>query len=318
MSNYASIDTGSNTLRLLIASINSDIKIKDVYYDRRVTRLGAGVDIEKKISKENFELSLSAFKDFSKAISKYGVVKTIAFGTSALREALNADEFIKKVDEVTGIKIKVIPGEKEAELTLNGIILSFPEDILREQELLIVDIGGGSTEIIYLKNKKPVFIKSIPLGVIKLVNKFLKSDPPNESEIDDMINEMDKYLNDLKNNMKSMLNNRFIFVGTAGTFSTIASIDLMLEEYDREKIHLHKVPYERLKKMRDNLVYLTLEERKKVKGLEPERADIIVPGLYLTVKVMELFDIKELVISDYGILEGALLELYEEDLRGNT
>lgn len=318
MSNYASIDTGSNTLRLLIADISTDKKIKDVYYDRRVTRLGAGIDKEKKIKKENLELSLNAFKDFSKAISRYRVINTIAFGTSALREALNADEFINKVDEATGIKIKVISGEKEAELTLKGIILSFPDDILEEQELCIVDIGGGSTEIIFLKNKKPVFMRSIPLGVIKLLNRFLKSDPPEESEISDMLSETDKYLKDLKINMKSMLNNKFIFVGTAGTFSTIASIDLMLEEYDRKKIHLHRIPYERLNKMRDNLVYLTLEERKKVKGLEPERADIIVPGLYLTVRFMELFDIKELVISDYGILEGALLELYEENLRGNA
>ena len=318
MPNFASIDTGSNTLRLLIANIGEGKNIKDIYYERRVTRLGSGIDKRKIIDKDNFELSINAFKDFSNVISKFNVIKTIAFGTSALREALNAEEFIKEVYEETGIMIRVISGEKEAELTLKGIILSFPTHVIEEQSVLIADIGGGSTEFIFLKNKEPIFMDSLPLGVIKLVNRFLKSDPIKKEELEALINEIDKYIFDLKGKTKAIFGDEFLFVGTAGTFSTIASVDLMLEEYKRDKIHLHTIPYGRLEEINDGLISLTIDERKKLKGLEPERADLIVPGMVLTLRIMKLFDIKELMISDYGILEGALLELYEEFSMGNA
>lgn len=313
MSLRASIDVGSNTLRLLIAEVR-DNKIIDVYSDRKITRLGDGIDGAGSLRDNNMEDSLTALKGFSAVIATYGVGDIRAFATSALREAANADIFIKKALNETGIAIEVIPGVKEAALTLKGIVFAFEHSAFPiPHSALLIDIGGGSTEWIIYKPGNPVVMGSIPVGVIKLSQRYLKSDPIAQADLDEMNNELMSVLETLHMRIGRYFNKNTFFIGTAGTFTTLASIDLKLERYVREKVHMHKIPLDRLLRTGKELLALPLEERKKVKGLEPERADLIIPGLIFTINTMEYFGFRELTVSDYGLLEGALLETEETD-----
>jgi len=335
---FASIDVGSNTIRLLIAEVK-DKRIIDVYYGRKITRLGTGISHTGKLLDKNIEASIAVLKEFSSIISKHDVKRVRAVATSALREASNSDIFIEKVFADTGISIEVISGEKEAELILKGILSYFQ---LAKQEspplsppcqggvvggyhcqegepggMFILDMGGGSTEWILYRKGSPgdrtrpqVEMGSIPIGVIKLAGSFIKTDPVSEADIKNLNDEIVLYINDLKARIGNHINSDTRFIGTAGTFSTIASVDLGLETYSREKIHLHSLPLSRLQDMSRRLLSLMLEERKNVRGLEPERADLIIPGLQFTIKVMEFFDFDELTVSDYGLLEGVLFDIF--------
>jgi exopolyphosphatase/guanosine-5'-triphosphate,3'-diphosphate pyrophosphatase len=306
MSLLAAIDVGSNTIRLLIGEIE-DHKIKDVYSGRRITRLGNRVDETGRLQDENMRASLAVLKEFSSILGEYRVEHVRAVATSALREASNSDSFVKEVLDDTGIQIEVIPGEREAELTLKGVLFSFSDFAVSS---FIVDIGGGSTEWI-LYGGDLLGIGSIPVGVIKLTRQFIKTDPVSRSDITNMDREIISLLEGLKPSVGQYINRDTRFIGTAGTFTTIASVDLGLNAYSREKIHLHRISLEKLRVMSENLLSLPLEKREKVKGLEPERADLIIPGLQFTIKVMDFFRFDELTVSDYGLLEGLLTEIKE-------
>ncbi len=309
MSLYASIDVGSNTLRLLIGKIK-DNRIYDICYKRSITRLGTGINQTGRLLDINIETSLNVLREFFCLISSYRVKKVKAVATSALREASNSDSFIQRVLDETGIQIEVISGEKEAELTLQGILLSLPESLATShQSFLIIDMGGGSTEWILYKKTLRLDMGSIPTGVIKLHEKCIKTDPISQTNISDLNNEIVLHIRALTEKIAHSIDTKTLLIGTAGTFTTLAAIDLELDTYSREKIHLHRLSLSTLYKMSQRLFSLTLEERKNVRGLEPERADLIIPGIQFTIKLMELLQFNELIISDYGLLEGILLEI---------
>jgi exopolyphosphatase/guanosine-5'-triphosphate,3'-diphosphate pyrophosphatase len=153
---------------------------------------------------------------------------------------------------------------------------------------------------------------SIPIGVIKLHENFIKTDPVSEADISALSREILSYLEILKKGTMHHIDRKTCFIGTAGTFTTLASVDLQLETYSRGKIHLHRIPLSRLCDMRKRLLALPLMERKNVIGLEPGRADLIIPGIEFTINIMESFAFDELTVSDYGLLEGVLLETLKE------
>ena len=308
MSLLASIDIGSNTIRLLLGKVK-DNRIDEVFSGRKITRLGNGVNQTGRLQDKNIEASIAVLEKFTSIISRHGVKHIKAVATSALREASNSDLFIKKAFAHTGLSIEVISGRKEADLILKGIISSFPYSIpITHKSLFIVDMGGGSTEWIFYKENYPVDMGSIPIGVIKLAEK-IKTDPVSEADIAGLNKEILAFLDGIKTRIGPYLEKDTGLIGTAGTFTTIASLDLRLETYSREKIHLHNLPLNTLQAISKKLIALPLEERKKVIGLEPDRADLIIPGIQFTINTMEFFKFDELTISDYGLLEGALLEI---------
>jgi exopolyphosphatase/guanosine-5'-triphosphate,3'-diphosphate pyrophosphatase len=230
--------------------------------------------------------------------------------------------FIKKTFEETGIMIEVISGEQEAALTLKGILASLPiAGYSIPESALIVDMGGGSTEWISIGKKHAVGTSSalmmgtIPVGVIKLAQKYVQSGPVSEYEAQQMTAEIDPVLQDLKARIGQIPKDTCL-IGTAGTFTTIASVDIGLEEYSRERIHLHAIPFNRLHAIRDRLFSLTLKERETVRGLEPGRADLIIPGIQFTISMMKRFSINELIVSEHGLLEGAFLSARETHEKG--
>ncbi len=312
---FASIDIGSNTFRLLIGGFENN-RIIEIHSDRKITRLGNKVDQTGMLQANNIEDSVKALKEFSDVISYHGVKQVRAVATSALREASNSTSFIERILAETGIAIEVISGKREAELTLKGVLLSLSEIRTSKGEkpysFLIIDIGGGSTEWILYRDNSLIDMKSIPLGVIKMTQKFIQSDPISEHDLNALINEMISSLGAHEKDIMPFINQKSVLIGTGGTFSTIASIDLGLETYSRDKIHLHTLSLARLNDMNSELLSLPLEQRKKVRGLEPERADLIIPGVVFTMNIMNFFGFHDLVISEYGLLEGMLIEIQGE------
>ncbi|MEW6162393.1 MAG: Ppx/GppA phosphatase family protein [Nitrospirota bacterium] len=304
----AAIDIGSNTIRLLIGNVR-DNKIEHVFYERKITRLAEGISQSKILKDEHIEASIAVLKEFSSIIQRQGVKSIGVVATSALREAHNSEIFIRKVFADTGISIEVISGEKEAELILKGVFSSIPDfSPLTSHFSLIIDIGGGSTEWILCKGRYPVDMGSLPIGVVKLHENFIKTDPVSGANISELSREILTFLEILKKRIGHQVNRKTCFIGTAGTFTTLASIDLKLGTYSREKIHLHRIPLSRLRDMSRRLLALPLNERKNVVGLEPGRADLIIPGIQFTINIMESFKFDELIVSDYGLLEGVLLK----------
>jgi exopolyphosphatase/guanosine-5'-triphosphate,3'-diphosphate pyrophosphatase len=151
---------------------------------------------------------------------------------------------------------------------------------------------------------------TIRMGVIKLAQKYVQAGPVSEYDVQRMTAEIDPILQDLKAGIGQIPKETCV-IGTAGTFTTIASVDIGLEEYSRERIHLHTIPFNRLLAMKDRLFSLTLKEREMVRGLEPGRADLIIPGIQFTISMMKRFTIDKLIVSDHGLLEGALLSARE-------
>ena len=302
----ASIDIGSNTLRLLVGMIEGQ-KIVRMRCEMVITRLAAGIGETGLLNADNMEKSVSVLKAFSDIISAYGISHIRAVGTSAVREAKNSGEFLQRVLSETGINIEVISGEEEAELTAQGVMFDMPE----ADSSLIVDIGGGSAEWIFCRNSSPAAMGTIPTGVVKFFDKHIKSDPPSKSDIASLKKESDTVLSGLKTKIGHLINSSTVFIGTAGTVTTLAAIDLGLETYDHEKIHKHNLTLQRLHEMSERLLELPLSERKKIIGLEPERSDLIIPGILFTINIMELFGFDNILVSDDGLLEGSLIKLSE-------
>jgi exopolyphosphatase/guanosine-5'-triphosphate,3'-diphosphate pyrophosphatase len=308
----AAIDVGSNTIRMLIGSFK-DNKLHRIYTDRVITRLAQGTAETGRLSENSIAKSVSVLKSLSQTISRYGAAKIKAVGTSAVREAENSKYFIDRAFNETGIHIETISGIREAELSVKGVLIGLENIGSRH---LIIDIGGGSTEwIMYDGEGVSAGIASgtIPMGAVKLLERFIVADPPSP----DILNALDKEIEaSLKRELPAKIHHEIktsTLIGTGGTITTLAAIDLELAEYDPERVHMHAIPIEKLYAMRDMLISLPLRERANITGLEPGRADLIIPGIMLTIKILELAGFDELTVSDYGLLEGILKEISDEE-----
>lgn len=309
---YASIDIGTNTLRLLIAEpLGRDLR--PLVYKRKITRLGGGYNEESGISAASAERTFSALKEFRDEIDSQGVTAITAFATSVVRRAVNRGWFIDETKARTGIEVTVITGNEEARLSLLGV-LSVLDGIGGRK--LVMDIGGGSTEFIASSDGVEMGAWSMELGVVHLTEKYLRSDPPAESELALVAGEALKTINDLKARMRAdgVDPEEFSgrqgteFVGTAGTITTLASIDQDLKEYDRSRINRHTLKKERVAEILRRLSGLSLKEREEVLSLEKGREDLIIPGTAITLLVMGAFGFGEARVSDAGLLEGIIID----------
>ncbi len=309
---YASIDIGTNTLRLLIAEVDGTGALKPLLYKRAITRLGgnftdAGIDLRAA------ERAFSALSDFRRIISENnGADKVSVVATSVVRRAKNRDWFLSEVAKRSGFKIDVISGDEEARLSLLGVMNVIKDS---RDKRLVIDIGGGSTEFITTKGQGIRGAWSMEMGVVHLTEKFLKSDPPLGSELKGLEDEIKCVTKELKGLMAKegidpaeySGDRGALLVGTAGTITTLAAMDQDLETYDRDRINNYTLSLEKVKNMYRYLTGLTLKERENVLTLEKGREDLIIPGSAITFIVMESFGFPEIKVSDAGLLEGIIL-----------
>jgi len=305
----AAIDVGSNTLRMLIGNIY-DHGVTRLSFQRAITRLAQGMANSGVLSEKKMRESLVVLKGFSQSLAHYGTIPVRAVGTSALREARNGQHFIDTVFRKTGIQIEIISGMREAELTLRGVTLG----IETTGSSLIIDIGGGSTEWILSQRGSPqsTLYGSLPLGVVTLCERFVGGDPPSHKEVSALSAEINAHLQPLRQELTERAVPPAHVVGTGGSITTLASMDLCLDAYNHEKIHMHSIPLHTLYALREKLLSLPLHARQAITGLEPMRADLIIPGILLTIKWMEIFEARAIVVSDFGLLEGLLREACDE------
>ncbi len=307
---YAAIDIGTNTFRLLIAEIERNpadqcYSLREIYSERIITRLGEGITASGRISESSMQKGIDALESFGHIILENNVSKSSAVATSALREAQNSDEFITKAKKISGIDIRTISGEEEAGLTASGMM--FDMDV--PEEAVLIDIGGGSTELIYAGNGVPELVKSIDLGVVYLANKYMISDPPSTQMIDLMKMEIADTIQSQSSSFDAYANNGVSLIGTAGTITALAAINLKLTSFDHSKIHRTTLSSETIRDIFSRIVLISSEERSQYIPFERERLDIIVPGTLILLKLMERFSSIEILVSDYGLREGIILEL---------
>lgn len=303
----ASVDVGSNSVRLLVGEVRDGRVIRQ-RRDRAVTRLAGGLSGTGLLRQAGMAETLRALGRFSQVIKESGAGPLRAVGTSALREAENAQEFLRQVLVETGVAVEVVSGRREGELTATGVLSSMGD----MHSSLIMDIGGGSTEWMACRGRKVLERITVPVGVVKLLERHLRSDPPSAEELRSLGEDIDRALSTLREKAGAFITGETALIGTAGTATTLASMDLGLEHYEPDRVHMHEIPLGRLRELAAMLESLPLGQRMKVRGLEPSRADLIIPGLRLTIKLMEEMGFPTIMVSDHGLLEGVLLELAEE------
>ncbi len=310
---YAAIDLGTNTFRLLIAEIDfapaaQTYSFREIHSKRVITRLGDGIPDTGIISDISIQKGLDALETFSQSISDHNVRKYSACATSVLREARNSRNFIRKAKEISGLDIRTISGEEEARLTASGMVL----DMEVPEEAIMIDIGGGSTELIHARYGVPALVQSIDLGVVYLANRYMTENPPSPEMIDNMEKEISDVISSYTSYFDQMTGNAAILIGTAGTITTLAAVSLNLTSFEHEKIHRARLSLETIRDIFSRISLMSSAERSRHIPYEPERLDIIVPGTLILLKLMERFGSSEIIVSDYGLREGIILELFRD------
>ena len=307
--NLAAIDIGTNSTRLLISD-HTNGEVRTLIREMYITRLGKGIKESGVISEENELLTIKTLKRYKSLIDKFEVKKYLAVGTSGLRRAVNCSEFVNKVFKETAIEIEIISGSKEAEFSFNGAVrnLNFPLNIGTPQKILVMDIGGGSSEFVLGdKDSNIMLVNSIDLGCVRATEDYLHSDPPKEHEITRLNIAIEEKLEQSLGEFKKYED--FIIFGLAGTISTLASISLNLKKYDMEKVNYHVLNIKKIINIFNDLCILTTEERKKVTGLEPKRADVILGGIAIVIKVLKYFKKDKIIVRENDILDGIIYSL---------
>ncbi|MCG0275809.1 MAG: Ppx/GppA family phosphatase [Thermosediminibacteraceae bacterium] len=298
----AVIDLGSNSTRLLIAEIEGE-KIKPLFKDLITTRLGEGVIKNGLLSPKSMENTLSAVAEFKKKALSSDCERIIAFATSAVREARNGKDFLDLIERETGIEVRLLPGQEEAKLSFLGA----RESLGIQGQALVIDIGGGSTELA-LGKKEIELSESLPMGAVRWTGQFLKSDPPKVEEIDALRSEAEKLLCGFKKRFQEVKNPEGVTaIGVGGTFTTLSAICLKLREYHWSKVHGCVLQFESVEDITRKLCRLTANERKQIPGLAPERADIIAAGALIALEIMKVLELESVIVSEADLMEGILL-----------
>jgi len=301
----AAIDIGTNTVRMLLGDVCAE-RIHPARYFRRITRLGGGAGSSGELSEEAMSRTLNALKEAAQLIGTNDVRRIKVVGTEALRRAPNRSVFGREVFEQTGLSLEVIDGEQEARLSAAGVMAAldpFP------RRCLIFDIGGGSTEFVLCDDSAIVFHRSYPLGVVALGEARLDAEP-----MDIFINtSLDRLCSDL---VAAALPDvatspDCVLVGTAGTVTTLAALKLEMVAYDWRRVNNLAISKNELQNLERRLAPLSVSERETLPGMEKGRGDLILPGVRIVLALMERLQKDRLTVSDFGLLEGILLDLAE-------
>ncbi len=302
----AAIDAGSNTLRLLIGEV-TDGKVVPELYVRRICRLAGGFSTEEGLSPAARERTLFAFHEFAETCQEFGVKQVRVVGTAAFRQAVNGEDFASTIRAATQLPLEIINGEIEAECMAVGVLSAL--DPMPEQTL-IIDIGGGSTEFVLYAEQKVLWSRSLPLGVVRLTegyaNPILRQQAIAEV-LAELIVELVAACE-----IKGINPATLVLVGTAGTVTTLAALDMQMKEYDWQQINNYTLPLAKLQYWQSVLTPISTAEREDLPGMETGRGDLIIAGIEIMLCLMQQLETDSLIVSDFGILEGLLLSLGDE------
>lgn len=294
-STVAAIDCGTNSIRLLVAQVDGGTKT-DLLREMRVVRLGQGVDETGTLAPEAVERTLEACREYGGVIDAMGVDVVSFAATSAMRDADNAADFSDRVEEILGVRPRVLTGEEEARASFEGATGDVAEALTA-----VIDLGGGSTEVVQGRGA-PTFSHSFDLGSVRMTERFLLTDPPSVAEVTACMTHLDAVLAPVL----SQLEPSDEIVGVAGTITTIAAHSLALPSYDSEVIHQARIHVDDVRAACGSLMQMPVADRRALPFMHPGRADVIAGGALILDRVLEHLPrtTEELVVSEQDILDG--------------
>jgi len=307
----AVIDIGSNSTRLLVADVHEG-RATEVERRTRVTRLGRGVDHSGQLSAEAIELVCDTVSGYVALIRELGAEDRAVIATSAVRDAENGDAFVAELRERFALNARVIGGDEEAGLTYTGVA----SERSGSERLLVVDIGGGSTEIVIGSGPDPDFHVSLQAGVIRHTERFLTGDPPSTSDLETLAGDISELIGESL--AERDLPPVDMGVAVAGTPSSTAAMDLELDPYDAAAVEGYRLPMKTIQWWLSRLASMPLAERQKVVGLHPDRARAIIAGLVILIEVIRTFDLDEVEVSEHDILYGTAIRLAAGELSARS
>lgn len=307
----AGIDIGTLTCRLLIADLLPGGRLKELHAERRILRLGEGVDRTGRLNPDAIARVLHCLKTWRTIIDARGVGASSVVATSAVRDAANRDEFLDRVRREAGFQVEVISGEEEARLTLLGIRSGLPGGTA---DLLALDIGGGSTEFILDRPSRDSIVRSIDIGVVRLSERILRHDPPTAEEIQKA---RECVRTETQAAMAGMPRPAGVtFVGTAGTITSLAAMAQELPAYEPVRIHNYRLALDTIVDLEHQLLSRPKAARVGMPGLESGREDVIAAGAIIIRTIMDTLGERECLVSDLGVREGVLIDLAERKCSG--
>ena len=301
---FAAIDVGANTILLLVAELKEDGSFRVITDRAEITRLGEGVDKTGAISQPGEERSFTTLKAYLRACKDLGVDEIVAVGTSALRDAQNGLAFIQRLKRELGLDLRVLSGADEARYSYLAVDRGLR---LKAENVLIVDVGGGSTEFIWTKAGALHRSASLNLGSVRLTERVFHSDPPLAEERARMAEAIDPEIRGLLNQWDRTAPFD-VMVGIAGTFTTLAAVMKGLKNYSHSEVHGSLLALAEIERQVRLYESKTIAGRKQIAGLEPKRADVILAGALLIERIMKLCGMDEVIVSDQGIRYGLLYE----------
>lgn len=301
----AVIDLGSNTNRLVVLNTRPGYSYRLEDQVREVVRLRQGMT-EGGLSAEAYERGLSTLRLFKNFCDSTRVSKILAVATSAIREAANGPQFVRQVREEIGIELQVLTGEREAYFDTLGAL-----NEVSIQKGVVLDIGGGSIQVSEVRKRRFQQGVSLTLGTLALTERFVRHDPVTKDEYNAIQKEIERQLDTVKWLEK---NNGRPLVGLGGTIRNLAQIQAKRDSYPLFTLHGYVLERASVEKSVRQFRKLSLEERKDIPGLTPDRADIILPGAMTLLEVMKRMDVMEIAISQNGVREGIFLEYFWEHL----
>ena len=311
--NIAVFDIGTNSIHMLVAEIHRDGSFRVLDREKDTTRLGDGSFERRRLRRPSMRRAWNIIEHFHDIAKKYRVRRTIGVATSAVRDAKNGKEFIREIYRRTGMNIRIASGDEEGRLIELSARSNMP---VKDKKTLVVDIGGGSMELIVGDGKKHYFLKSFPLGVARLTDRFLSKDPPSEKQLRKLEKHIEKKLSGAAKKIKKMK-----VAGVIGTAGTLINLGSMVYESASSKhlklVHHYVLERKPLEKVHEQISHLPLRQRLNFPGLDARRADIILAGSVLVRTLMRLLKIEKITISKLGIREGLILDYMVKSSRGN-
>jgi exopolyphosphatase/guanosine-5'-triphosphate,3'-diphosphate pyrophosphatase len=304
----AVIDVGTNSIKLLVADVRGR-DVQPVHEESKQTRLGKGFYESNRLQPEAIARTAEAVWEFAEIARDKNAASVRVIATSAARDAVNSADLTISIERASGLKTEIISGAREAGWVFQGVTTDAE---LANTPLLLLDVGGGSTEFILGRGVKKSFAHSFPLGTVRLMEKFPHSDPPTRGEFTRCRDWLKNFLQtEVRPQLEPALKNEageIHLVGTGGTTSILARIEKKLDRHDRERIEATQFSLEQIKAHRKKLWSLPLAERKEISGLPKLRADVILTGVTIYEAVMEEFGFKQLRVSTRGLRFAAVMD----------
>jgi len=297
MTRVGAVDLGTNSTRLLVADVDGDV-LHEVTRRLTITRLGEGVDERRRLLPVSIARVRNCLAGYRHELEALGAERTLCIATSAVRDAENGEAFLGEVEWSYGFTTRLLSGDEEAAMMIRGVTAGrAPLD-----DVLVVDVGGGSTELVVARDGAVGVATSLDVGCVRVTERFLGSDPPSKPELDAASGYVRSLLPELEARSA---------IGVAGTLATLATLDLGDADYDPARTHGHRLALSSVDAQLERLAAMTTEERVDVPGLEPGRAPVIVAGIVVLHEVMTAYGLDEIEVSERDILHGAALAAAE-------